>query len=261
MLFVPALCTTAWAQGALGPAFTYQGRLVDGGVLANGIYDIEFKLFDAPNAGSQVGFTTTANNVGVIDGIVTIELSFGPDAFGGMGRWLEIGIRPGASTGAYTVLTPRQSITAAPYSWFSARPVPSGAVMYFNLQTCPAGWSELQAARGRYVVGLQSDLPGATLASTIGTPIGVGESRAVGQHTHGITDPGHTHTDAGHRHGYEQAFPNSTNSGNSQAGFRHADTDLGFANIQSSLTGVSINPTGPAGTNAPYIVLLICQKD
>jgi len=235
---------TAYAQGQ-SPSFTYQGRLMDSGVVANNIYDLEFRLFDAASGANQIGSTATANNIGVIDGIVTIDLNFGAGAFGGQARWLEIGVRPGASTGTYTTLTPRQAITSAPYSTFSLGPVPSGAVMYFNLAVCPQGWSPVAAARGRYIVGLQA---GGTLAGVDGTPLTDLEDRPVGQHTHSITDPGH-------RHGYEQAFPNSTSSGNSQAGYRHADTDI-------ATTGITINPSGAVpGTNAPYIILLVCQKD
>ena len=43
------------AAQPLGTAFTYQGRLQDGGAPANGPYDFRFMLFDGPAAGSQVG--------------------------------------------------------------------------------------------------------------------------------------------------------------------------------------------------------------
>jgi hypothetical protein len=101
---------------ALGTAFTYQGRLNDGGDLANGTYDFEFKLYDAASGGSQVGSTVTKNDVTVTDGLFTVELDFGSGAFNGDARWLEIGVRPGSSTGAYTTLTPRQSLTPTPYA-------------------------------------------------------------------------------------------------------------------------------------------------
>jgi hypothetical protein len=40
--------------------------------------------------------------------------------------------------------------------------IPAGAVMFFNLAACPAGWADLTAAQGRYLVGLPS---GGTLGS------------------------------------------------------------------------------------------------
>ena len=43
---------------------------------------------------------------------------------------------------------------------------PAGAVMFFNLASCPAGWSELAAAQGRYLVGVPG---GGTLGGTSGT--------------------------------------------------------------------------------------------
>ena len=36
-------------------AFTYQGRLSDGGLPANGAYDLRFALFDAASDGNQIG--------------------------------------------------------------------------------------------------------------------------------------------------------------------------------------------------------------
>ena len=60
--------------------------------------------------------------------------------------------------------------------------IPSGAVMMFDLQQCPVGWTELVAARGRAVVGLPL---GGSGAGTVGTALGDLENR---QHTH-MVDP------------------------------------------------------------------------
>ncbi len=103
-------------QAALGTAFTYQGRLTDGGNPANGTYDFQFKLFDADSDGTQVGSTVTVDDETVTDGLFTVQLDFGSDAFDGNARWLEIGVRPGSSTGGYTTLSPRQALTAVPYA-------------------------------------------------------------------------------------------------------------------------------------------------
>lgn len=34
--------------------------------------------------------------------------------------------------------------------------VPSGAIMYFDMTSCPSGWTEFTTARGRYIAGLPS---------------------------------------------------------------------------------------------------------
>jgi hypothetical protein len=104
------------ALSAVEGAFTYQGRLNDGGDLANGTYDFEFKLYKAASGGSQVGSTVTKGDVAVTDGLFTVELDFGSGIFDGDARWLEIGVRLGSSTGAYTTLTPRQALMPAPYA-------------------------------------------------------------------------------------------------------------------------------------------------
>jgi hypothetical protein len=106
-------------QAALGTVFTYQGRLTDGGSPANGAYDFQFKLYDAASNGAQVGSTITMEDVTITDGLFTVALDFGSNAFTGDARYLEIGVRPGSSTGAYTTLTPRQALTATPYALFS----------------------------------------------------------------------------------------------------------------------------------------------
>ena len=104
------------AAAPTGTGFTYQGQLSDGAALADGLFDFEFKLYDASAAGAQVGSTMTAGDVAVNDGLFSVKVDFGAGAFGGGARWLQIGVRPGNSGGAYTTLTPRQELSPAPYA-------------------------------------------------------------------------------------------------------------------------------------------------
>src|SRR5438105_3552404 len=78
--------------------FTYQGRLTDGGTApASAIFDMQFKLFDAISAGTQQPqpnpITITNSTVQVTNGVFTMQLDFGGDAFPGADRYLEISIR------------------------------------------------------------------------------------------------------------------------------------------------------------------------
>ncbi len=100
----------------MGTAFTYQGRLMDANFPADGPYDFEFRLFDDPCTGTQQGNTIGFNDLDVIDGYFTVELDFGSDVFDGDARWLDIGVRPGGKTSAYTKLSPRQEVTPTPYA-------------------------------------------------------------------------------------------------------------------------------------------------
>jgi hypothetical protein len=95
--------------------FTYQGRLTDGGIPANGNYDLQFALFDAADGDNQIGQTKTVSSVPVSAGVFTVTLDFGANAFSGPNRFLEISARP-SGAGAFTLLTPRQSITSTPYA-------------------------------------------------------------------------------------------------------------------------------------------------
>lgn len=113
-----AALVTAPVAGAVpvGTSFTYQGRLMDEGSPAAGSYDLQFALFDAAAGGVQLGSTLDIAAVAVSDGRFTVELDFGTAAaFGGGARWLEISLRP-AGGGGYTLLSPRQELTPAPYA-------------------------------------------------------------------------------------------------------------------------------------------------
>jgi hypothetical protein len=106
--------TTVFAQTS---AITYQGKLNDAGVPANGNYDFTFKLFSVTAGGSQIGVDLVRDDVQVTNGVFTVNLDFGSSPFtSATGNYLEILVRPGASTGAYTPLAPRLAINNSPYS-------------------------------------------------------------------------------------------------------------------------------------------------
>jgi hypothetical protein len=98
----------------MGTAWTYQGRLMDANQPADGLYDLRFKLYDSNDV--QQENAVDINDLDVIDGDFTTELDFGSDVFDGAALWLDIGVRPGASTGSFTTLSPRYEVTPVPYS-------------------------------------------------------------------------------------------------------------------------------------------------
>src|SRR5262245_11395243 len=114
----PVVCLAPAGAGPLGTAFTYQGRLEDGGGPANGLYDLELKLFDVESLGIPVAPSDTHEDVEVANGLFVVDVDFGA-AFHGAELYLEIGVRPGASTGAFTPLAPRQRIPAVPYALYA----------------------------------------------------------------------------------------------------------------------------------------------
>ncbi|MBI4545056.1 MAG: hypothetical protein HY703_07675 [Gemmatimonadetes bacterium] len=136
--------------------------------------------------------------------------------------------------------------------------VQAGAVVFFNLTACPAGWSALDAARGRYLVGVPA---GGTVGGTAGEALSNQESRSTGTHSHVVTDPGHNHA-ATTNWGWEKTTPSGTTR-RALFDFKPADAigkpDL--AALASASTGITVASAGSvAGTNAPYLQLLACQK-
>ncbi len=110
----------------LGHAFTYQGQLRQGGVPVDGTVSLRFSLWDAPgtgdppSGGTPVGAAQVMANVPVSGGVFSVALNandeFGPEAFNGEARWLQVAVCTDSSCGVSTVLGPRQAITGAPYA-------------------------------------------------------------------------------------------------------------------------------------------------
>ena len=145
--------------------------------------------------------------------------------------------------------------------------VPSGLIAYMA-GSCPSGWTEYTAARGRYVVGVPS---GGTVAGTQGTALTNQENRAVGQHTHtfsGSAMSDHNHTQNAHNHS-QVGKSNSGNgtticgsiSGANPTTTTGSTTATNIAASAGTPAGTNANAGSVANTNAPYIQLTVCQKD
>jgi hypothetical protein len=211
-----------------GTNFTYQGELRAGENPVTDECDMAFHLYDLETGGSELG--TITRTLPITDGLFTANLDFGNNAFHGEARWMGVQVKCPNDV-AYTDLG-RQELTAAPYTLYSlstgalqghpvtstvptadqvltwngaqwaptsAQGVPSSMIMFFDLSSCPTGWSEYTNARGRYLVGVPA---GGAKGITVGNALSNGENRSVGRHAHSINNVGHSHSinDPGHIH-------------------------------------------------------------
>ncbi len=118
LIFAVALAALAPQMPAFAQstAFTYQGTLRDNGAPANGSYDFQFDLYADAVATTPISLTpVTVEDVNVQAGLFTLPVDFGFGQFADISRvFLEVRTRPGASSGAFTTLSPRQEINPAP---------------------------------------------------------------------------------------------------------------------------------------------------
>ena len=145
----------ALAVRAQTTAFTYQGQLNSSNAPATGSYDFRFQIYNANN--SVVAVPLTNAPVGVTNGLFTVTLDFGAGVFDGSTRSLEIGVRSfiasnniNINTNAYTVLSPRQTLTSVPY-----------AIQAINASNAVALTAPLQATN------LAGTIPNSLLSSNV----------------------------------------------------------------------------------------------
>jgi len=115
---------------------------------------------------------------------------------------------------------------------------PSGMVVAFDGASCPQGWSELVAARGRSIMGAGqgTGLTNRTVGETVGAETHTLNVAEMPSHNHGL-----------------YTFANSSQG---DGAF--------FWGTASNTQGVSTSTAGGGqahGIMQPYIVLLLCQKD
>jgi len=97
-------------------------------VPADGVFDIDFVLFPTAEGGAALA-THSAADVGVQGGLFATELDYTAVPFAiGDQYWIELRVRPGASTGGFQQLLPRQKITPAPYALAARYVVGTGGV-------------------------------------------------------------------------------------------------------------------------------------
>ncbi|MBI5384186.1 MAG: tail fiber domain-containing protein [Verrucomicrobia bacterium] len=120
LLALLSTLTPQLSAASLGTAFTYQGRLTDATGPANGLYEIQFSLYDAVTNGTLVGTPVNVAPVPVSNGVFGVTLDFGANPFTGAARWLEITLSVYGSDMIPITLSPRQPVTPAPYALHAA---------------------------------------------------------------------------------------------------------------------------------------------
>jgi hypothetical protein len=176
LLTVLCLTTVVMAQTT---AFTYQGRLTDAGNPANGNYDLQFKLFDTATVGTgaQQGATLVRTPVAASAGVFTVTLDFGASVFGGAARYLEIGVRPAGSGSAYTVLAPRQPVTASPYAIQTLNAQQLGGINASEYVTTTSGGNTFVKNATTQQAGANFNISGNGI---IGDSLGIGIAASAG---------------------------------------------------------------------------------
>lgn len=124
---------------SLGSAFSYQGQLTEGGAPANGLYDLQLCLYDALAGSTPLQCAPDFNDVPVDQGVFTVGVDFGAAAFVGQQRFLELRVRPGAGSAAYTPLAPRQLLRATPEA---LRANVASAAPWSGLSGVPSGFAD-----------------------------------------------------------------------------------------------------------------------
>lgn len=161
------------AQVAVMPsAFTYQGRLLENGVSAQGAHDLKFSLFGEGTGGAPLAASLTNTAIAISNGVFTTTLDFGVDALTGASGWLEIAVRLGNSTGEFTILNPRQKLTPSPYSIFTLKAASlSGPLPDSQLSTNVARLDTEQTFRSAvtFAGGIRGD--GSALSNVVATQL------------------------------------------------------------------------------------------
>jgi len=148
-ILVASIIGSAAGQGT---AFTYQGQLKDGGIPANGSYDLSFSLWDQLDGGNLVAGPAVQPGSVVTGGLFTSELDYGP-VFSGAPLWLEISVNG-------MPLSPRQLLTSTPYCQTASNAQSASTADYAYGPWVPAG-TDLYYIDGN--VGIGTSTPTAKL--------------------------------------------------------------------------------------------------
>ena len=149
------------------------------------------------------------------------------------------------------ITSPRYCIgTDCITSWASVGGgTPSGAVMAFDMDTCPSGWTAYAAANGRQIIGVGNSGTAGSVNHTRGST--GGEEK----HTQTIAEmPSHSHISPIGEKSNSFYWGNSTMT-NQYGTSADEDWDNNLPNTSSTGGGQSFNIMDP------YITLLYCKKN
>ena len=128
VLLTLGLSHTTIHAAPLGTALTHKGEYKPSGTAVTGVYDFQIVLFDIATLGAPIVSPVIHENVPVTQGNFTVEINYGAPPFATATQyWLETRVRPGTSTGTFTVLPVRQKLNAVPYA-LNVRTLPPGIV-------------------------------------------------------------------------------------------------------------------------------------
>ena len=76
--------------GTSATVFTFQGRLDESGLAANGVFDFEIEPYDSIINDNSLASPQILDDITVQDGVFTVELDFGDGPFDGSQVFLEV---------------------------------------------------------------------------------------------------------------------------------------------------------------------------
>lgn len=130
-------------------------------------------------------------------------------------------------------------------SWPS---VPSGAVLAFDLASCPSGWSEYTSARDRTIIGSGGSYNRGVTGGESSVTLSIAQM------------PSHNHGGGNHRH---SASVRTGNGDSDRSRFRGSG-DNTTVTVYTDYSGNIVSYQGggqPHNNMQPYIALLYCVKD
>ncbi len=161
---VLSLCATTFAQGPVGTAFTYQGRVkLNGNLVGNPTAsdcEFQFGLFDVPSGGTALA--TLTQTLPVSNGLFTATLDYGGMAFTGQQRWIEVSLRCPPGVGSLVTVLPRQRVDNSPNA------LRSQIAPWSGLTGVPAGFADNVDNDTQYAAGAGLQLSGTTFSIPTG---------------------------------------------------------------------------------------------
>jgi hypothetical protein len=97
---------SALAGAASGTPFSYHGSLMQHGAAANGAYDFEFALYDAPTGGAALDVSSVPN-VAVSRGSINATFQFEHTSAHPGEQWVEVRVRTAGTTGVFETVGSR----------------------------------------------------------------------------------------------------------------------------------------------------------